>query len=92
MGQSGFLIKWQDRGLLFDPYLSDSLTVKYAETDKPHIRMVERVIAPARLNDIIVATSSHNHTDHLDAETLHALLKTNPDLQLVLPEANIEFA
>jgi L-ascorbate metabolism protein UlaG (beta-lactamase superfamily) len=92
MGQSGFLIKWQDRGLLFDPYLSDSLTIKYAETDKPHNRMVKRVIDPVRLTDIAVATSSHNHTDHLDTETLHALLKTNPNLRLVLPEANIEFA
>lgn len=92
MGQSGFLIKWQGRGLLFDPYLSDSLTAKYADTDKPHVRMVERVVDPAKLNGISVATSSHNHTDHLDAETLRPLLDANPSLQLVLPEANIEFA
>ena len=30
LGQSGFLVQWQGRHLLFDPYLSDSLTVKYA--------------------------------------------------------------
>ncbi len=92
MGQSGFLIKWQGRGLLLDPYLSDSLTTKYADSDKPHIRMVERVIDPARLQGITVATSTHNHTDHLDADTLHPLLEANPNLQLVLPEANIGFA
>ena len=92
MGQSGFLLKWQGRGLLFDPYLSDSLTKKYADSDKPHIRMVERVIDPSRLTGIAVATSTHNHTDHLDTETLHPLLKANPNLQLVLPEANIGFA
>ena len=92
MGQSGFLIKWQGRGLLFDPYLSESLTVKYSTTDKPHVRMTERVVDPALLKDITVITSTHNHTDHLDAETIHPLLKTNPKLQLVLPEANIEFA
>ena len=92
MGQSGFLIKWQGRGLLFDPYLSDSLTAKYAETDKPHVRMVERIIDPAKLTGIAAVTSTHNHTDHLDAETLHSLLSANPNLQLVLPEANIEFA
>ena len=38
LGQSGFLIKFRGQLLLFDPYLSDSLTVKYAETDKPHVR------------------------------------------------------
>ena len=55
------------------PYLSDSLTAKYAGTDKPHVRMTERAIDPARLDFIDVVTSSHNHTDHLDHETLWPL-------------------
>lgn len=91
LGQSGFLVQWQSRHLLFDPYLSDSLTRKYAQTDKPHTRMTELVIAPERLDFIDVATSTHNHTDHLDAETLGPLLRVNPALQLVVPEANREF-
>lgn len=88
LGQSGFLVQWQERYLLFDPYLSDSLSVKYANTDKPHVRMSERVVDPARLTMIDVMTSSHNHTDHLDAETLIPLFKTNPNVQFVIPEAN----
>lgn len=92
LGQSGFLIKWQRHHLLFDPYLSDSLTQKYEGTDKPHVRMTERVIDPSRLDMLDVVTSSHNHTDHLDRDTLAPLSKANPDLQLVIPEANIEFA
>ena len=91
LGQSGFLVQWQRRHLLLDPYLSDSLTKKYAATDKPHIRMTERVVDPARLDFIDVATSSHNHTDHLDGETLGSLLKANPRLMMVAPEANREF-
>ena len=91
LGQSGFLLKWHNRFLLFDPYLSDSLTSKYAATDKPHIRMTERVVAPERLNMIDVVTSSHNHTDHLDGETLGPLMKVNPDMQFVVPEANRAF-
>ena len=39
LGQSGFLVQWQGRHLLFDPYLSDSLSTKYAGSDKPHVRM-----------------------------------------------------
>src|SRR5439155_27352300 len=77
LGQSGFLLQWQSHHLLFDPYLSDSLTKKYAATDKPHVRMTERVVAPERLNFINVVTSSHNHTDHLDPETLGPLLGAN---------------
>ena len=91
LGQSGFLVQWQGHHLLFDPYLSDSLTHKYAATDKPHVRMTERVVAPERLNFIDVVTSSHNHTDHLDKETLVPLMRVNPKLQLVAPEANRAF-
>jgi len=91
LGQSGFLIRWRNRFLLLDPYLSDSLTKKYANTDKPHVRMTERVIAPEKLDFIDVITSSHNHTDHLDAETLLPLLEKNPSAALIIPEANREF-
>jgi len=73
--------------LLFDPYLSESLTTKYAATDKPHVRMTLRPIDPARLDMIDVVTSSHPHTDHLDAQTLVPLKQANPDLRLILPEA-----
>lgn len=91
LGQSGFLLQWRGRHLLFDPYLSDWLTRKYADTDRPHVRMTEIVIAPERLNFIDVVTSSHNHTDHLDRETLVPLLRMNPKMELVIPEANREF-
>jgi L-ascorbate metabolism protein UlaG (beta-lactamase superfamily) len=92
LGQSGFLLQWRGRQLLFDPYLSDSLTVKYAHTDRPHVRMTERVVDPAQLAGVDVATSSHNHTDHLDADTLGPLLAVNPGLVLVVPAANVAFA
>ena len=91
LGQSGFLVQWQGQHLLLDPYLSDSLTAKYAKTDKPHVRMTERVIAPEQLDFIQIVTSSHNHTDHLDKETLLPLFQANPPLQLVIPEANRNF-
>ncbi len=91
LGQSGFLLRWKNRRLLLDPYLSDSLTEKYAATDRPHVRLTARVIAPERLTRIDAVTSSHNHTDHLDAETLRPLLKVNPAMALVIPEANRAF-
>lgn len=92
LGQSGFLLQWQTTYLLFDPYLSDSLTKKYAGTDKPHVRMTERVVSPEQLNFIDILTSSHNHTDHLDPETIHPLLQANPAMQIILPAANRESA
>jgi L-ascorbate metabolism protein UlaG (beta-lactamase superfamily) len=92
LGQSGFLAIVGEKRVVFDPYLSDSLTTKYARTDKPHVRMTERVLAPERLHGIDLITSTHNHTDHLDAETLLPLLAANPGARLVLPAANAAFA
>lgn len=89
LGQSGFLVQHEGRHLLFDPYLSDSLTAKYASTDKPHVRMTERVVAPERLNFVDVVTSTHNHTDHLDAATLVPMARANPEFKLVFPSANV---
>lgn len=90
-GQSGFLVHAEGRSVLFDPYLSDSLTKKYAATDKPHVRMTEQVIEPGRLIHLDVVTSSHNHTDHLDAETLRPLLQANQGVRLLIPRANRAF-
>src|SRR5260370_40306990 len=91
LGQSGFLIHDAGKNILFDPYLSDSLTRKYVQTDKPHERLTEQVVSPARLTGIDVITSSHNHTDHLDAETLLPLFAANPQAMLVVSRANVSF-
>ena len=91
LAQSGFLIKWQEKFLLFDPYLSDSLSIKYASTDKPHTRMSELAIDPEKLDMIDIVTSSHNHTDHLDGETLIPLLSVNYSINFIIPEANRAF-
>jgi L-ascorbate metabolism protein UlaG (beta-lactamase superfamily) len=77
---------------IIDPYLSDSLTRKYAETKKPHERVSRMVIAPERLTGISFVTSSHNHTDHLDGETLAKLIDAHPGVRLIVPRANKEFA
>lgn len=91
LGQSGYLLQWNGKRILIDPYLSDSLTRKYAETGKPHIRMSELVVRPELLRNISAVTSSHNHTDHLDAATLIPILKNNPHIKFIIPQANREF-
>jgi len=89
LGQSGFLLKCAGEFLLLDPYLSDSLTKKYAKTDKPHVRMTDLSISPQKLDMVGLVTSSHQHTDHFDEETLAPLAKASGHLKLVLPEANV---
>ncbi len=91
LGQSGFLLQWKGKRVLIDPYLSDSLTKKYLTTDKPHTRMSELVVDPGLLQNISIVTSSHNHTDHLDAETLIPVLENNPGIKFIIPDANRDF-
>lgn len=91
LGQSGFLVRLDGELLLFEPYLSDSLTEKYRGTDTEHVRMSELPVQPDTLSGIRLVTSTHNHTDHLDAETLLPLRDQNPDLHLLIPEANRSF-
>ena len=91
LGQSGYLLQYKGKRILIDPYLSDSLTKKYAATDKPHTRMSELVVDPRLLRNISVISSSHNHTDHLDAETLIPILQNNPGITFIIPEANRAF-
>lgn len=91
LGQSGFLLQWNAKRILIDPYLSDTLTIKYQHTDKPHTRMSERVMRPELLRGIHIVTSSHNHTDHLDAATLEPVIANNPGIAFIIPEANRGF-
>ena len=92
LGQSSYLLQYKNQHLLIDPYLSDALTDKYALTDRPHTRMTEQVIRPARLDFIDVVTASHNHSDHMDAHTLQPLFQANPNIKMLIPAANREFA
>jgi len=92
LGQSGFLLQHRGHHALVDPYLSDSLTQKYAQTDKPHVRMTELLVQPERLDFIDVVSSSHNHTDHLDSHTLVPLMAANPQITVIVPRANLGFA
>lgn len=74
LGQSGFLVQIAGENLLLDPYLSDSATKKYADSETPHERMTGLVVAPSLLSFVNIVTSSHAHLDHLDPETLPHVL------------------
>lgn len=92
LGQSGFLIKSARATILIDPYLSESLTLKYAGTSKPHIRMTRCPVDPGQLKMAGAVFCSHKHSDHLDPGTLPALAAASPNCVFVVPASLCEHA
>jgi L-ascorbate metabolism protein UlaG (beta-lactamase superfamily) len=74
LGQSGFLVRVGDEHLLIDPYLSDSVTERYAGTETPYERLTRRVIAPERLSFVDAVACTNGNPDHLDPGTLPEVL------------------
>jgi L-ascorbate metabolism protein UlaG (beta-lactamase superfamily) len=92
LGQSGYVLKSSSGTLIIDPYLSESLTAKYAATDKPHTRMTACPISGGEVPDVDVILSSHKHTDHMDRATLEPMMDANRTANLALPESLLDHA
>jgi len=92
LGQSGYAIKTASLLFYIDLYLSEHLTTKYANTEKPHIRMTEAPLRGADITNAHWIFASHKHSDHLDPGTLPALFAASPQAELVLPTAIIDHA
>jgi L-ascorbate metabolism protein UlaG (beta-lactamase superfamily) len=87
LGQAGFLIKTDSTAILIDPYLSDSLAVKYRGKELPHIRMMPSPVKPEVLREIDWVLCSHAHSDHMDPGSLPAISAGNPKCRFVVPAA-----
>jgi L-ascorbate metabolism protein UlaG (beta-lactamase superfamily) len=67
LGQSGFLVQIGGESILFDPYLSDTLSPE-------RLRITGLVARPELLSFVDVVASTHAHVDALDPGTLPDLL------------------
>jgi L-ascorbate metabolism protein UlaG (beta-lactamase superfamily) len=92
LGQSGFLIRHRELGLLIDPYLSNRLERKHAGTDFSHERMMPSPVEPAQFQKLDAVFCTHRHGDHMDPDTLTVLAKNNPQCRFVIPRAEIKLA
>src|SRR5688572_28226217 len=92
LGQAGFIVTTPHYRLIIDPYLSDSLARKYRGSDTPHQRMMPAPVSSGDLGPIDLVLCTHQHTDHMDAETLKPLALTDPKLRFVVPRAAVALA
>jgi L-ascorbate metabolism protein UlaG (beta-lactamase superfamily) len=92
LGQAGFAIRAGARTILIDPYLSDSLAVKYRGRELAHARMMPAPVDPADLRGVDAVLCTHRHGDHMDPGTLPLIARNNPACVFVVPEAEREQA
>ena len=87
LGQAGFVLRIDAVVVLIDPYLSDSLAVKYRGQRFPHERMMRAPIAPDAFARVDLVVCTHRHSDHMDPGTLPVLAKRHPACRFVAPAA-----
>ncbi|MDX0483521.1 MBL fold metallo-hydrolase [Sinorhizobium medicae] len=87
LGQPGFVILTSRFRIAIDPYLSDSLAEKYKGKRFEHDRMMPAPIAPSELGPVDLVLVTHQHTDHMDPQTLVPIAEANPDCRFLLPRA-----
>ena len=79
LGQSGFALRVGRATVLVDPFLS------------PHPdRRFPSVLEPAEAEGIDVIACTHEHWDHLDAESLALVCAASPSARVVVPEPIVD--
>ncbi len=92
LGQAGFVVDHCDCRIVIDPYLSDSLALKYRASAFPHQRMAPAPIQPDDLGKVDLVFCTHHHTDHMDGATLAPLARRLPEARFIVPLASIDVA
>jgi L-ascorbate metabolism protein UlaG (beta-lactamase superfamily) len=75
LGQSGFLVETGEGRLLIDPFFAEHEARRYPPPPIDEFG--------ARIDRLLV---THEHLDHLDAESLPRIAERSPDLAVVAPE------
>jgi L-ascorbate metabolism protein UlaG (beta-lactamase superfamily) len=90
LGQAGFALRHENLKIFLDPYLSDYLEKKYRGTDKPHARLMAAPIELQEAERLDWVICTHEHSDHMDPETLPILASKNPACRFIIPRASQE--
>ncbi len=92
LGQSGYVIKYDRKIIYIDPYLSESLTDKYANSSKPHVRMISNPLKPYLVHHADWILCTHKHSDHMDPQTLLPMMQTSVKARCVIPASHYQHA
>ena len=86
LGQLGFIVKFREKYLLIDGYLSDYVDKKCTSETFPMVRNYSVPIAPEELDFVDFVFCTHDHADHADPYTLSGIAKTNGKALFFAPQ------
>ena len=86
LGQEGFLIKYDDKYILIDPYLSDYVDRNCSSKTVKWVRKYPAPIAAKELDFVDYVLCTHAHFDHSDPDTLRTIAKYNSKATFIVPE------
>jgi L-ascorbate metabolism protein UlaG (beta-lactamase superfamily) len=92
LGQAGFLLRTFRHTILIDPYLSDFLAAKYRGREFAHERLMPAPLTVGDIGQLDLVFCTHRHSDHMDSETLAAIVERQPACRFILPAAEREHA
>lgn len=87
LGQMGFLLKYAEKYILIDGYLSDYVDRKYGSGKVKWARRYDTPICPAELDFVDYVFCTHAHSDHADPDTLSGILRVNSKAKFVVSAA-----
>lgn len=92
IGHAGFIVRFNRKIYVIDPYLSDSLAKKREENANLYTRLMEIPIVPQDFRYVEYVLTTHSHLDHMDSDTLNAFSSHFPECKFIIPAAEIERA
>ena len=90
LGQVGFLIKYNEKYLLVDGYLSDYVDRNCCSELVHWQRNYPAPIKAEELDFVDYVLCTHTHYDHADPDTLSTLAKVNAKAKYIVSAANVE--
>lgn len=86
LGQEGFLIKFQEKYLIVDAYLSDYVDRHCCSDTVKWVRNYDAPIRAEELDFVDYVLCTHAHYDHMDPYTLEAIAACNSKAVFIAPE------
>ena len=86
VGQLGFIIKFREKYLLIDGYLSEYVDENCSTEERPMVRKYPTPIRPEELDFIDFVFCTHDHADHTDPYTISGIASVNSKAKFIVPQ------